>query len=74
MRHLAGGQENIEYIKRSYTPPTSDTVVRSVEVHNSRYEILMWYDQTSKTIYYFTEGEKIILEQYGIRCLWEHRV
>ena len=64
MRNLAGSQENIEYIKRSYTPPTSDVVARNVEANNSKYEILMWYDLASKTIYYFTEGEKIILEQY----------
>lgn len=61
---MAGGQENIEYIKRSYTPPTSDVVARNVEAHNSKYEILMWYDLASKTVYYFTEGEKITLEQY----------
>ena len=64
MRNLAGGQENIEYIKRSYTPPTSDIVARNAEAHNSKYEILMWYNLASKTIYYFTEGEKITLEQY----------
>ena len=64
MRNLAGSQENIEYIKRSYTPPTSDVAARNVEANNSKYEILMWYDLASKTIYYFTEGEKIILEQY----------
>lgn len=64
IRNLAGGQENIEYIKRSYTPPTSGVVARNVEAHNSKYEILMWYDLVSKTVYYFTEGEKITLEQY----------
>lgn len=38
--------------------------VRNLESHDSQYEILMWYDSSLKTLYYFTEGEKIELSQY----------
>ena len=65
MRDLPGGVENINYIKRSSTPPVAGTLnVRNLESHDSQYEILMWYDSVSKTLYYFTEGEKIELGQY----------
>ena len=65
MRNLAGGVENINYIKRSATPPVESTLnVRNLESHDSQYEILMWYDSNLKTLYYFTEGEKIELSQY----------
>ena len=65
MRNLSGGAENINYIKRSSTPPADGTLnVRNLESHDSQYEILMWYDSSLKTLYYFTEGEKIELTQY----------
>lgn len=65
MRDLAGDATNIEYIKRSPTPPAEGALnVRNLESHDSQYEILMWYDSVSKTLYYFTEGEKIELGQY----------
>lgn len=65
MRNLAGGVENINYIKRSATPPAEGTLnVRNLESHDSQYEILMWYDSSLKTLYYFTEGEKIELSRY----------
>lgn len=65
MRNLAGGVENINYIKRSATPPVESTLnVRNLESHDSQYEILMWYDFSLKTLYYFTEGEKIELSRY----------
>ena len=64
MRCLSGGAENINYIKRSSTPPVEGTLdVRNLESYDSQYEILMWYDSPSKTIYYFTEGEKIELNE-----------
>ena len=65
MRNLAGGVENINYIKRSAIPPAEGTLnVRNLESRDSQYEILMWYDSSLKTLYYFTEGEKIELSQY----------
>ena len=40
------------------------TAMRNLESHDSQYEILMWYDSSLKTLYYFTEGEKIELSRY----------
>lgn len=64
MRDLAGDATNIEHIKRSPTPPAEGALNVSNVESDSQYEILMWYDSVSKTIYYFTEGEKIELGQY----------
>lgn len=64
MGTLANGKENIEYIKRSSVPPSSDKIIKNVEFRDSQYEVVVWYEQETKTIYYFTEGEKIILPQY----------
>lgn len=65
MATLANGKENIEYIKRSNVPPSSDKNIKHVESVDSRYEVVVWYEQETKTAYYFTDGEKITLPQLG---------
>lgn len=52
----------IEHISRSMTAPSSgiNTVSLEDEV-NSDYEIKAWYDVATKTVYYCTDAEKIIL-------------
>lgn len=56
------GGNRIEYISRSMTTPSSgiNTVSLEDEV-NSDYEIKAWYDVATKTVYYYTDAEKIIL-------------
>ena len=52
----------IEHISRSMTAPSSgiNTVSLEDEV-NSDYEIKAWYDAATKTVYYYTDAEKNIL-------------
>ena len=56
------GGNRIEYIARSTTAPSLglNTVSLEDEV-NSDYEIKAWYDAATKTVYYYTDAEKIIL-------------
>ncbi len=56
------GGNRIEHIARSATAPSSgiNTVSLEDEV-NSDYEIKAWYDAVTKTVYYYTDAEKIIL-------------
>ena len=56
------GGNKIEHISRSMTAPSSgiNTVSLEDEV-NSDYEIKAWYDVATKTVYYYTDAEKIIL-------------
>ena len=56
------GGNRIEHISRRMTAPSSgiNTVSLEDEV-NSDYEIKAWYDAATKTVYYYTDAEKIIL-------------
>ena len=56
------GENRIEHISRSMTTPSSgiNTVSLEDEV-NSDYEIKAWYDVATKTVYYYSDAEKIIL-------------
>lgn len=58
------GGNRIEYIARSMTAPSSglNTVNFEDEV-NSDYEIKVWYDVATKTVYYYNDAEKIILNE-----------
>lgn len=52
----------IEHISRSMIAPSSDINIVSLEDEvNSDYEIKAWYDVATKTVYYYTDVEKIIL-------------
>ena len=56
------GGNRIEHISRSTTAPISGINTVSLEDEiNSDYEIKAWYDAVTKTVYYYTDAEKIIL-------------
>jgi hypothetical protein len=56
------GGNRIEYISRSMTAPSSGVNTVSLEDEvNSDYEIKAWYDSVTKMVYYYTEAEKIFL-------------
>ena len=62
IKNLAGGVENIDQIKRSAVLPENLTGTINIEDGiNSDCEIRAWYDATIKTVYYYTETEKIYL-------------
>lgn len=56
------GGNRIEHISRIMTAPSSGINIVSLEDEvNSDYEIKAWYDAVTKTVYYYTDAEKIIL-------------
>ena len=56
------GGNRIEHIARSTTAPGSGINTISLEDEAiSDYEIKAWYDVATKTVYYYTDAEKIIL-------------
>ena len=56
------GGNRIEHISRSAVAPSAGVVTVNLEDEvNSDYEIKVWYDVATKTVYYYTDAEKIIL-------------
>ena len=56
------GGNRIEHISRNMTAPGSGINTISLEDEAiSDYEIKAWYDAATKTVYYYTDAEKIIL-------------
>ena len=56
------GGNKIEHIMRSATASSFGVNTVSLEDEaNSDYEIKAWYDSVTKTVYYYTEAEKIFL-------------
>ena len=62
--------ENIVYIKRSDTPPSALANVKNLESKYSDYEIKTWYDEGSKTIYYYCEKDNIFLNNDSRSMFW----
>ena len=55
-------KDNVEHIKRSPVAPTASMVTINIEdPDNSDYEIKAWFNTAEKTIYYYSEVEKIYL-------------
>ena len=54
---------NIHYVKKSVTRPSISQVIINIEDLDSDYEILAWFDEGSKTIYYYSDTEKIELNK-----------
>ena len=58
------GGNRIEHISRSTTAPSSGiNIVNLEDGVNSDYEIKAWYDAATKTVYYYADTEKIILNE-----------
>lgn len=61
MSTLTGGQlENIKHVKYSHDAPSSD--ISTVNIQNedvSDVPVLMWYENSSNTIYYYADASKI---------------
>ncbi len=55
-------KDNVEHIKHSDTAPkTSMATINIEDPDNSDYEIKAWFNTAEKTIYYYSEAEKIYL-------------
>ena len=67
LRSLETATKKIEHFKKSPTPPSIMVSVLNIEDGNSDYEIKLWLDSTDNTAYYYTEPEKVYLNENSSR-------
>ena len=53
----------IKYFKRSSASPASTANVKNIEDEDSDYEIKLWLDPTTESVYYYSDSEKIYLNE-----------
>ena len=53
----------IKYFRRSSVSPTSTANVKNIEDEDSDYEIKLWLDPTTESVYYYSDSEKIYLNE-----------
>ena len=67
LKSLETTTDKIEHFKKSPTPPVVTASAKNVEDENSDYEIKLWLDLVDKTAYYYTESEKVYLNENSSR-------
>ena len=63
IRSLETTTNKIEHFKKSSTPPATTANAKNIEDEDSDYEIKLWLDPTDKIAYYYTEPEKVYLNE-----------
>ena len=63
LKSLETATDKIEHFKKSTVPPATTANAKNIEDWNSDYEIKLWLDHTDKTAYYYTEPEKVYLNE-----------
>ena len=63
LKSLETATDKIEHFKKSTVPPATTANAKNIEDWNSDYEIKLWLDPTDKTAYYYTEPEKVYLNE-----------
>ena len=63
LKSLETETSKIEHFKKSTVVPTASMDTVNIEDEESDYEIKLWLDPTDKTAYYYTESEKIYLNE-----------
>ena len=53
----------IKYFRRSLANPVSTANVKNIEDEDSDYEIKLWLDPTTESVYYYSDSEKIYLNE-----------
>jgi hypothetical protein len=53
----------IKYFRRSLVSPASTANVKNIEDEDSDYEIKLWLDPTTESVYYYSDSEKIYLNE-----------
>ena len=61
LKALETATNKIEHFKKSTVAPAASTNAVNIADEESDYEIKTWYDESSKTIYYYCEKENIFL-------------
>ena len=63
IRSLETTTNKIEHFKKSSTPPAITANAKNIEDEDADYEIKLWLDPTDKIAYYYTEPEKVYLNE-----------
>ena len=63
LKSLETDTNKIEHFKKSATPPTATMGTVNIEARESDCEIKLWLDHSDKTAYYYTEPEKVYLNE-----------
>ena len=63
LKSLETATNKIEHFKKSAVVPTASMDTVNIEDEESDYEIKLWLDPTDKTAYYYSESEKIYLNE-----------
>ena len=63
LKLLETATDKIEYFKKNSTAPIATINTINIENDDSDYEIKMWLDPTDRTAYYYTEPEKVYLNE-----------
>ena len=63
LKALETATNKIEHFKKSAVIPTASMNAVNIEDEESDYEIKLWLDPTDKTAYYYTEPEKVYLNE-----------
>ena len=70
---LETATNKIEHFKKSATAPAATMHAVNIEDNNSDYEIKLWLDPTDKTAYYYTEPEKVYLNEDSSKMFIRNR-
>ena len=63
LKSLETDTNKIEHFKKSAAPPTATMGTVNIEARESDCEIKLWLDHSDKTAYYYTEPEKVYLNE-----------
>ena len=63
LKALETATNKIEHFKKSTVAPTASMNAVNIEDEGSDYEIKLWLNPTDKTAYYYTEPEKVYLNE-----------
>ena len=73
LKSLETATNKIEHFKKSTTAPAATMHAVNIEDNNSDYEIKLWLDPTDKTAYYYTEPEKVYLNEDSSKMFIRNR-
>ena len=73
LKSLETATNKIEHFKKSTTAPAATMHAINIEDNNSDYEIKLWLDPTDKTAYYYTEPEKVYLNEDSSKMFIRNR-
>ena len=72
LKDLETVTNKIEHFKKSTVAPAASMDAVNIEDEDSDYEIKLWLDPTDKTAYYYTEPEKVYLNEDSRRMFYHN--